>query len=81
MVEHERLQATIHLMSCFLAYPVKSRNHSLAVARINEHVSCPPAHCKEFKMYPNPRVGQRVRRIPAQYLYNHFRGPGEPTLT
>lgn len=39
MIEHERLQATIHLMGAFMAYPVKSYIHSLVMARINEHVS------------------------------------------
>jgi hypothetical protein len=37
MIEHERLQATVHLMSGFMAYPVKSTCHSLIIARINEH--------------------------------------------
>jgi len=33
------MQATIHLMTAFVAYKVKSHNHSLVIARINEHVS------------------------------------------
>jgi len=39
MVEHKRLQTTIHLMSSLMAYPIKSALHNLCVARINEHVS------------------------------------------
>ncbi|KAK5045932.1 hypothetical protein LTR84_008718 [Exophiala bonariae] len=37
MIEHERMQATIHLMTGMVAHKVKSRNHSLIIARINEH--------------------------------------------
>ncbi|KUJ12235.1 uncharacterized protein LY89DRAFT_785633 [Mollisia scopiformis] len=37
MIEHERLQATIHLMGAFMAYPLKSPMHSMVMARINEH--------------------------------------------
>ncbi|KAF8862180.1 hypothetical protein BDZ45DRAFT_212739 [Acephala macrosclerotiorum] len=37
MIEHERLQATIALMGAFMAYPLKSKMHSLVMARINEH--------------------------------------------
>lgn len=39
MIEHERLQATIALMGAFMAYPLKSKMHSLVMARINEHAS------------------------------------------
>lgn len=38
-IEHQRMQATIHLMTGMVAYKIKSRNQSLVVARINEHVS------------------------------------------
>lgn len=39
-VEHERMQATLHLMVGFTAYKIKSPYHSLVIARVNEHVSC-----------------------------------------
>jgi hypothetical protein len=39
LISHRRQQDTIHLMTAIAAYPVKSEYHSLAVARINEHVS------------------------------------------
>ncbi|KAH9214158.1 hypothetical protein DL95DRAFT_524084 [Leptodontidium sp. 2 PMI_412] len=37
MVEHDRLQSTVHLMSVMMAYKFRSANHSLVVSRINEH--------------------------------------------
>ena len=49
LIAHRRQQDTIHLMTAIAAYPVKSPFHSLAIARINEHVrttfnSCPVLH-------------------------------------
>lgn len=38
-IEHQRMQATVHMMTGIAAYPIKSRNSSLVIARINEHVS------------------------------------------
>jgi hypothetical protein len=38
-VEHQRMQATLHMMTALGGYKVKSHEHSLFVARINEHVS------------------------------------------
>lgn len=38
-IEHQRMQATVHLMTGLMAYPIKSKNSSLVIARINEHVS------------------------------------------
>lgn len=38
-VEHQRMQATLHMMTAFVAWKVKSPFHSLVIARINEHVS------------------------------------------
>ncbi|KAK0120092.1 hypothetical protein ONS95_011505 [Cadophora gregata] len=37
MVEHDRLQSTVHLMSGMMAYKFRSANHSLVISRINEH--------------------------------------------
>ncbi|KAH7346518.1 hypothetical protein BKA65DRAFT_551425 [Rhexocercosporidium sp. MPI-PUGE-AT-0058] len=37
MVEHDRLQSTVHLMSAMMAYKFRSANHSLVISRINEH--------------------------------------------
>lgn len=36
-VEHDRLQATIHMMSGMMAYEVGSPSHSLIISSINEH--------------------------------------------
>lgn len=37
-VEHQRMQATVHLKTGSMAYPIRSTNSSLIIARINEHV-------------------------------------------
>lgn len=69
MVEHERLQATIHLMSGLVSYDVKSVYHSLVVARINEHVS-PPIFLLSFvgptTLWSNKDLGDVL------FLIEHF---------
>lgn len=53
MVEHERLQATVHMMTAFVAYKVKSPLHSLIIARINEHVSTFPRYRLVYRVDGN----------------------------
>ena len=51
------MQATIHMMTAFVAYKVKSQNHSLVVARINEH---------------HHRYGIKINSDDVLYLIIHF---------
>ncbi|KAK4506525.1 hypothetical protein PRZ48_000257 [Zasmidium cellare] len=56
-IEHQRMQATVHLMTGLMAYPIKSRNSSLVIARINEH---------------HHRYGIKINSDDVLYLVIHF---------
>jgi hypothetical protein len=49
-IEHQRMQATVHMMTAFVAYKVKLHSHGLVVARINEHVSSNQNGCITTKI-------------------------------
>lgn len=55
-IEHQRMQATIHLMTGMVGYPIKSKEQSLVIARINEHVSSTRnikrVHMSDFDIAP-----------------------------
>ncbi|KAL2069645.1 hypothetical protein VTL71DRAFT_14324 [Oculimacula yallundae] len=57
MVEHERLQTTVHMMSAMVAYKFRTANHSLVVSRINEH---------------HHRYGSWINSDDVLYLIIHF---------
>ncbi|CZS92774.1 uncharacterized protein RAG0_03286 [Rhynchosporium agropyri] len=57
MIEHERLQTTVHLMSAMVAMEFRSATQSLVVSRINEH---------------HHRYGSWINSDDVLYLIIHF---------